>query len=470
MPIATINPATGEVVKTFDALPAEQIDAAIGRSADAFRALRATPFGRRTGWMRAAADLLEAEQNELSALVTLEMGKTLTAARAEVVKCAKDCRFYAEHAEQFLADEPADSEAVGALRAYARYQPLGPVLAVMPWNFPLWQTIRFAAPALMAGNTGLLKHASNVPQTALYLGELFTRAGFPAGAFQTLLVGSDAVESVLSDPRVRAATLTGSEKAGRSVAAVAGRELKKTVLELGGSDPFVVLPSADIDRAAQVATTARTQNNGQSCIAAKRFIVHTEVYDEFVAKFVANMSALTVGDPMDDGTDVGPLATEQGRDDVEAQVADAVEQGASVLCGGRRGDGAGWWYLPTVIAGLTPEMRMYAEEVFGPVAGVYRAGSLDEAIELANATPYGLGASAWTSDAPESERLINDFEAGMVFVNGMVTSYPELPFGGVKNSGYGRELAAAGIREFCNLKAVWVGDSDSETSADSATE
>jgi succinate-semialdehyde dehydrogenase / glutarate-semialdehyde dehydrogenase len=470
MPIATINPATGEVVKRFEAQPPEQVDAAIGRSADACRALRATSFSRRAGWMRAAADLLEAERNELSALLTLEMGKTLTAAKAEVEKCAKVCRFYAEHAEQFLADEPVDYEAVGALRAYTRYQPLGPVLAVMPWNFPLWQAIRFAAPALMAGNTGLLKHASNVPQTALYLGELFARAGFPDGAFQTLLIGSDAVEAILGDPRVRAATLTGSENAGRSVAAIAGRELKKTVLELGGSDPFVVLPSADLDRAAQVATTARTQNNGQSCIAAKRFIVHTEVYDEFLAKFVANMSALTVGDPTHDDTDVGPLATEQGRENVEAQVADAVERGASVLCGGRRGEGPGWWYPPTVIAGLTPEMRMYREEVFGPVAGVYRAGSLDEAIELANVTSYGLGASAWTSDAPESERLVNDLEAGLVFVNGMVTSYPQLPFGGVKNSGYGRELSAAGIREFCNLKAVWVGDGDGETSAGSATE
>jgi succinate-semialdehyde dehydrogenase/glutarate-semialdehyde dehydrogenase len=469
MPIATINPATGEVVKKFDALPPAEIDAAIGRSADAFRALRGTSFDQRAAWMRAAADLLEAEQDDVGPLLTLEMGKTLTAAKAEVVKCAKACRFYAQHAEQFLADEPADSGTVGALRAYARYQPLGPVLAVMPWNFPLWQAMRFAAPALMAGNTGLLKHASNVPQTALYLGKLFARAGFPAGAFQTLLVGSDAVEGILSDPRVRAATLTGSENAGRSIAAIAGRELKKTVLELGGSDPFVVLPSADLGRAAQVGTTARTQNNGQSCIAAKRFIVHTDVYDEFIAKFVANMSALTVGDPMNDGTDVGPLATEQGREEVEAQVADAVERGASVLCGGRRGDGAGWWYPPTVIAGITPEMRMYAEEVFGPVAGVYRTGSLDEAIELANGTSYGLGANAWTSDAPESERLINELDAGAVFVNGMVTSYPQLPFGGVKNSGYGRELSAAGIREFCNLKTVWVGAGD-ETSVDSATE
>jgi succinate-semialdehyde dehydrogenase/glutarate-semialdehyde dehydrogenase len=469
MPIATINPATGEVVKKFDPLTPEQIDAAIGRSADAFRALRSTTFGERAGWMRAAAELLEAEQDEVGAMMTLEMGKTLSAAKAEVAKCAKACRFYAEHAERFLADEPADAEAVGALRAYARYQPLGPVLAVMPWNFPLWQAMRFAAPALMAGNTGLLKHASNVPQTALYLGELFGRAGFPEAAFQTLLVGSDAVEGILGDPRVRAATLTGSEAAGRSIAAIAGRELKKTVLELGGSDPFVVLPSADLEQAAQVAATSRSQNNGQSCIAAKRFIVHTDVYDQFVDKFVAHMSALTVGDPLKDGTDVGPLATEQGREDVEAQVADAVAAGATVRCGGQRGDGAGWWYPPTVITDITPDMRMFSEEVFGPVAGVYRAGSIDEAIELANATSYGLGSNAWTSDAPESERLIADLDAGAVFINGMVTSFPQLPFGGVKNSGYGRELSAAGIREFCNLKAVWVGGGD-EAGVDSATE
>src|SRR3954469_9548997 len=381
MPIATTNPVTGEVIKTFDALPPEQIDAAIGRSLDGFRALRATSFAQRAAWMRAAADLLEAEQDDVGALMTLEMGKTLAAAKAEVVKCAKACRFYAEHAERFLADEPVEPADVGAVTAYARYQPLGPVLAVMPWNFPLWQAMRFAAPALMAGNTGLLKHASNVPQTALYLGELFTRAGFPAGAFQTLLVGSDAVEHVLTDPRVRAATLTGSEGAGRSIAAIAGRELKKTVLELGGSDPFVVLRTADLDRAAQVATTSRCQNNGQSCIAAKRFIVHTDVYDQFVDTFVAKMSALTVGDPMMDATDVGPLATEQGRDDVEAQVADAVARGASVRCGGERPDRPGWWYPPTVVTDLTPRMRMYSEEVFGPVAGVYRAASVDEAIE-----------------------------------------------------------------------------------------
>jgi succinate-semialdehyde dehydrogenase/glutarate-semialdehyde dehydrogenase len=469
MPIATTNPVTGEVLRTFEPLTDQQIDEAIGRSSAGFRALRDTSFTQRATWMRAAADLLEAEQDDVGALITQEMGKTLAAARAEVTKCANACRFYAEHAERFLADEPVEPSSVGAAGAYARYQPLGPVLAVMPWNFPLWQAMRFAAPALMAGNTGLLKHASNVPQTALYLGELFSRAGFPAGAFQTLLVGSDAVQTILSDARVRAATLTGSENAGRSVAAIAGRELKKTVLELGGSDPFVVLPTADLDRAAQVATTARCQNNGQSCIAAKRFIVHTDVYDRFVDAFVAHMSALTVGDPMMDTTDVGPLATRQGREDVEAQVADAVGKGATVRCGGKAPDGDGWWYPPTVITDLTRDMRMFGEEVFGPVAGVYRAGSIDEAIELANATAYGLGANAWTDDPQEQQRLVDELDAGAVFVNGMVTSYPQLPFGGVKNSGYGRELSAAGIREFCNLKSVWVGDSGQAETA-SATE
>ncbi|MFI6077197.1 NADP-dependent succinic semialdehyde dehydrogenase [Actinoplanes sp. NPDC051343] len=469
MPIATTNPVTGEVLKTFEPLTDQQIDEAIGRSVAGFRALRDTSFEQRATWMRAAADLLDAEQDEVGALMTQEMGKTFAAAKAEVTKCANGCRFYAGHAEQFLADEPVEPSSVGAAQAYARYQPLGPVLAVMPWNFPLWQAMRFAAPALMAGNTGLLKHASNVPQTALYLGELFTRAGFPPGAFQALLVGSDAVETILSDPRVRAATLTGSENAGRSIAAIAGRELKKTVLELGGSDPFLVLPTADLDRAAQVATTSRCQNNGQSCIAAKRFIVHTDVYDQFVDTFVTHMSALTVGDPMMDTTDVGPLATRQGREDVEAQVADAVGKGATVRCGGKAPEGDGWWYPPTVITDVTRDMRMFTEEVFGPVAAVYRADSMDEAIELANATSYGLGANAWTDDPQEQRRLVNELDAGAVFINGMVTSYPQLPFGGVKNSGYGRELSAAGIREFCNLKSVWIGESG-RADIDAATE
>ena len=457
MPIATTSPVTGEVLTTFDALTEEQIDSAIGQSVTGFRELRGTTFAQRADWMRAAADLLDAERDDVGALMTREMGKTFTAAKAEAAKCAKACRFYADNAERFLADEPVEASDVDASSAYGRYQPLGPVLAVMPWNFPLWQAMRFAAPALMAGNTGLLKHASNVPQTALYLGDLFRRAGFPAGAFQTLLVGSDAVERILSDPRVRAATLTGSEAAGRSIAAIAGRELKKTVLELGGSDPYIVMPTADVDRAAAVATTARCQNNGQSCIAAKRFIVHADVYDAFVDAFVARMAALTVGDPMDDATDVGPLATEQGRDDVAGQVDDATAKGATIRCGGAAPSRPGWWYPPTVVTGITPTMRMYSEEVFGPVAGVYRVGSVDEAIDLANATSFGLGANAWTADPGERQRFVTELEAGAVFVDGMVTSYPQLPFGGVKDSGYGRELSAAGIREFCNLKTVWIG-------------
>jgi len=386
------------------------------------------------------------------------MGKRLAAAGAEVDKCARACRFYAERAEALLADEPGDAPAVGARRAFTRYEPLGPVLAVMPWNFPLWQVIRFAAPALMAGNVGLLKHASNVPQTALFLEELFHGAGFPDGAFQTLLIGSEQVERVLRDARVKAATLTGSEPAGRSVAAIAGDEVKKTVLELGGSDPFVVMPSADVVQAAAVGVVARCQNNGQSCIAAKRFIVHDTVADRFEAFFVEKMAALRVGDPMDDSIDVGPLATRQVRDDVEAQVADATAKGATVLCGGARIEGPGWYYPPTVVTRLTPDMRMYHEEVFGPVAQLYRVRDVDEAIALANATTFGLGSNAWTNDPDEQERFVRGLRAGLVFVNGMTTSYPELPFGGVERSGYGRELSAHGIREFCDLKTVWVGD------------
>jgi succinate-semialdehyde dehydrogenase/glutarate-semialdehyde dehydrogenase len=458
MSIATINPATGELLKSFDPMSESQIEERLARAVDGFEALRSAPYSQRAEWMRAAAGILDAEADGIARVMTTEMGKTFASARAEVAKCAKACRFYAEHAEAFLADEPADAAAVGATRAFTRYQPLGPVLAVMPWNFPLWQAMRFAAPALMAGNVGLLKHASNVPQTALFMEELFGRAGFPDGAFQTLLIGSGQVERVLADPRVRAATLTGSEAAGRAVAAIAGRELKKTVLELGGSDPFVVMPSADIARAAAVATTARCQNNGQSCIAAKRFIVHSDVYAAFTEAFVAQMSTLEVGDPMAERTDIGPLATEQGRVDIEEQVRDAVDKGAQVLCGGRRPDGAGWWYPPTVVAGLAPGMRMWAEEVFGPVAGVYRVSSYEEAIELANGTEFGLGSNAWTRDPAEQERFIADLDAGAVFVNGMTTSYPELPFGGVRNSGYGRELSAHGIREFCNIKTAWVGE------------
>ncbi|MFI1384564.1 NADP-dependent succinic semialdehyde dehydrogenase [Embleya sp. NPDC020886] len=457
MAIASVNPATGETIEEFAELSEPEIEVRIARSDEVFRAHRRDSYEVRAKAMRRAADLLDADRAEVAATMTAEMGKTLTAAEAEVAKCARLCRFYADRAAAFLADEPADAQAVGARKAYVRYEPLGPVLAVMPWNFPLWQAMRFAAPALMAGNTGLLKHASNVPRTALYLGDLFTRAGFPEGAFQALLIGSARVERVLSDPRVVAATLTGSEGAGRSIAAIAGRELKKTVLELGGSDPFLVLPSADVEAAAKVATTARTQNNGQSCIAAKRFIVHTDVYDAFAAAFTANMAALRVGDPTAEGTDIGPLAQEQGLRDVTEQVEDARAKGARILCGGERPAGPGWYYPPTVVAELTQEMRMYREEVFGPVAGLYRVADLDAAIELANATPFGLGANAWTDDEAEQQRCAAELEAGAVFLNGMVTSHPELPFGGVKTSGYGRELARPGIREFCNAKTVWVG-------------
>ncbi|HEX5540245.1 MAG TPA: NADP-dependent succinic semialdehyde dehydrogenase [Micromonospora sp.] len=458
MSITTTNPATGKVLKTFRPFSDEQVEAAIGASTESFQALRRTSFAERGRWLRMAAEILDRERDEIARLITTEMGKTFASAKAEVSKCTGACRFYADNAEAFLADEPVDPSTVEAMRAFVRYQPIGPVLAVMPWNFPLWQVIRFAAPALMAGNTGLLKHASNVPQTALFLADLFRRAGFPPGAFQALLIGSAQIEQILTDPRVRAATLTGSEGAGRSVAQIAGREIKKTVLELGGSDPFVVMPSADVSEAAAVATTSRCQNNGQSCISAKRFIVHAEVYEEFVNAFVARMSALRVDDPMAEQTDIGPLATERGREEVEQQVQDAVRRGARVLCGGQRPAREGWWYPPTVVTDLTPAMRMWAEEVFGPVAGLYRVDSYDEAVEVANGTSFGLGANAWTRDPEEQQRFAVDLEAGNVFLNGMTTSYPALPFGGVKNSGYGRELSVQGVREFCNIKTVWVGD------------
>jgi succinate-semialdehyde dehydrogenase / glutarate-semialdehyde dehydrogenase len=457
MAIATTNPATGETLKTFDELSDADVERCLAAAAAAHAEYRLTSFDERASWMRQAADILDAERDGIAAMMTTEMGKTITAARQEVAKCAATCRFYAEHAAGFLVDEPGDAGAVGAERAYATYQPLGPVLAIMPWNFPLWQAMRFAAPALMAGNVGLLKHASNVPQTALFMQDLFARAGFPAGTFQTLLVGSGRVEPILRDPRVVAATLTGSGPAGQSVAAIAGSEIKKVVLELGGSDPFIVMPTADLPAAARVAADARCINNGQSCIAAKRFIVHDSVYDEFESMFVKNMSAKAVGDPMLATTDVGPLASEQQRDDVESLVADAVAIGAHVLCGGVVPDQPGFYYPPTVLAGITPDMRVHTEEVFGPVATLYRVSGLDEAIELANGTEFGLGANAWTNDPAERGQLIRDVVAGMVFINGNVTSYPQLPFGGVKQSGYGRELSAHGIREFCNIKTVWIG-------------
>jgi succinate-semialdehyde dehydrogenase/glutarate-semialdehyde dehydrogenase len=458
MAIATTNPATGEVVKTFEALSPEELEGKLAKAAATAATYRRTTFAQRAGWMRAAADLIEAEANDIAVVMTQEMGKTRRSAAAEALKCAKGMRFYADEAEAMLADEPlADPSKVGASRAFARYQPLGVVLAVMPWNFPLWQVVRFAAPALMAGNVGLLKHASNVPQCALYLEDLYRRVGFPDGAFQTLLVGAGAVEGILRDPRVAAATVTGSEPAGQSVASICGDEIKPTVLELGGSDAFVVMPSADVKRAAEVAVTARCQNNGQSCIAAKRFIVHTDAYDEFAQHFADRMAALKIGDPMDDATDVGPIATESGRRDLVELVDDAVAKGATLRVGGHALDGAGWFFEPTLLEDVTPEMRLHLEEAFGPVATLYRVADIEEAIELANITTFGLGSNAWTGNTDEQERFAVELEAGAVFINGMTASYNELPFGGIKRSGYGRELAAVGMREFCNLKTVWMG-------------
>jgi succinate-semialdehyde dehydrogenase / glutarate-semialdehyde dehydrogenase len=457
MAIATVNPATGETLKTYEPLSDEALEEKLARAAAAWADYRLTTPHQRAGWLRAAADVLDADADTVAELMTTEMGKTLASAKAEAAKCGKALRWYAEHGPAMLEPQPKDAEAVGAQEAYVVHQPIGVVLAIMPWNFPLWQAMRFAAPALMAGNVGLLKHASNVPQTALYLEELFRKAGFPADVFQTLLVGSDAVERVLRDDRVVAATLTGSGPAGQSVAAIAGDALKKTVLELGGSDPFIVMPSADLDAAAGVAVTARCQNNGQSCIAAKRFFVHTDVAEEFTRLFAEKLEALTVGDPMDDDTQVGPLATESGREDVEKYVQDAVDKGATVVVGGQRPDRPGWYYPPTLVTGITPEMAMHTEEVFGPVAALYTVASLDEAIEIANGHVYGLGANLWSEDADERARFVRDIASGMAFINGMVTSYPDLPFGGVKQSGYGRELTEVGMREFMNAKTVWIG-------------
>ncbi|GAA2952688.1 NADP-dependent succinic semialdehyde dehydrogenase [Microbacterium schleiferi] len=456
MAIAVTNPATGEVIETFEPHDEAEVERRIAAAQSAFVALRDTTFAERAGWMRRAAELLEADADEMARTITIEMGRPLAQSRAEVLKCARGCRFYADNAEDFLAAETlADPSSVKASAAGTRWAPLGIVLAVMPWNYPLWQVMRFAAPALMAANTGLLKHSSNVPRSALYLDTLFERAGFPVGSFHTLLIPASGVERVLRDSRVVAATLTGSEPAGRSLASIAGSEVKHVVLELGGSDPFVVMPTADLEAAASVAVTARNQNNGQSCIAAKRFIVHTDVYDDFVARFVEKTAALRVGDPLDEGTDVGPVATESGRDELAELVDDALSHGAEALTGGSVPDRPGWFYPPTVLAGVTRDMRLFQEEAFGPVATVFRVDSREEAVEIANATTFGLSSSLWSTDDDEIEWFIDRLEAGAVFVNGMTVSHPELPFGGIKNSGVGRELAAAGIREFMNLKTVW---------------
>ena len=456
MPIASTNPATGETEQVFEPHDRAEVERRIARADAAFGALKRTTFRQRAEWMSAAADILDAEREHIAEMMTREMGKPITAARAEAAKCAKGMRFYAANAEEMLADEPlANPERVNASRAWARYEPLGVILAVMPWNFPFWQVIRFAAPALMAGNTGLLKHASNVPQAALYLDGVFTRAGFPEGAFSTVLIGSRDVDAIIKDPRVKAVTLTGSEPAGRAVASSAAAEVKKAVLELGGSDPFIVMPSADLDAAVATAVTARTQNNGQSCIAAKRFIVHADVYERFTEKFVAAMQALTVGDPLDERTQIGPIATASGRDDLVELVADARAKGARVLTGGEVPDGAGWFYPPTVVVEVTPAMRLHLEEAFGPVATVYSVPGVAEAIELANATPFGLSSAVWTTDAAEQQRFVAEVDAGGVFINGMTISYPELAFGAIKNSGFGRELGEVGMKEFCNMKTVW---------------
>ncbi|MHB1072059.1 MAG: NAD-dependent succinate-semialdehyde dehydrogenase [Gemmatimonadaceae bacterium] len=451
MPIASIDPASGKELRHFQPLADAAIEDRLARAARAAERWRRTPVQERARVVRAAGELLEHERDRWAGIMTSEMGKLLSAAREEAAKCAVACRWYADRADSLLAPEPVEVEGE---RSYVAWQPLGVVLAVMPWNFPFWQVVRFAAPALVAGNVGLLKHASNVPQCALALEELFTRAGAPEGVFQALLIGSKEVERVLSDPRVAAATLTGSEGAGSSVASIAGKHIKPTVLELGGSDPFIVMPSAELAAAVTTAVKARTINNGQSCIAAKRFIVHEAIYDEFMRRFVPAMAALRVGDPTQPETQVGPLATMQVREDLERQVAESLALGARLLTGGRRIDGPGYYYQPTVLADVPESAPAYHDELFGPVASVFRVGSIDDAIGVANATRFGLGASAWTNDEGEIARFADEIVAGSVFVNGMVASDPRFPFGGVKQSGYGRELAAVGMREFMNMKTV----------------
>ena len=453
MAIATINPATGEVVKTFPELTDPEIEQKLQKAVKAFAKHRRTTFAERAAGMRKAADILENEKETFGRMMTLEMGKTLRSAIAEAAKCATACRYYAEHAERFLADEVVET---GAKKSFVRYLPIGPILAVMPWNFPFWQVIRFAAPALMAGNVGLLKHASNVPQSALLIEDVFLRAGFPEGVFQTLLIGAKKVDALLEDPRVVAATLTGSEQAGIQVGMGAAKRIKKVVLELGGSDPFIVMPSADLDAAVATAVEARILNNGQSCIAAKRFIVAEPIADEFQRRFVERMKALRIGDPFDDKTELGPLANAEAVTSLDADVRKSVDAGAKVLTGGHPITGAGNFYEPTVLTDIPVESPAYREEFFGPVASLFRARDLDDAIRIANDSRFGLGASAWTNDDKERERLINELESGMVFINKMVASDPRIPFGGVKQSGYGRELGEFGIREFVNIKTVWV--------------
>jgi succinate-semialdehyde dehydrogenase/glutarate-semialdehyde dehydrogenase len=453
MPIATVNPATGETLRSFTPLTSAELETRLSRAAEAYRRHRRTPIAERARSMLKAAEILEQEKEAFGRLMVTEMGKPLKAGIEEAAKSAWGCRYYAENAERFLADEVVETS---ASRSFVSYQPIGPVLAIMPWNFPFWQVFRFAAPALMAGNVGLLKHASNVPQCALAIEDIFRRAGFAEGVFQTLLIETDQVRRVIEDPRIAAVTLTGSAAAGGQVASAAGKAIKKTVLELGGSDPFVVMPSADLDAAVRTAVKARVINNGQSCIAAKRFIVAEPIADEFERRFVAGMEGLTVGDPMDPATEIGPLASEAQVRTIAEQVEQTVARGARLLTGGRRLDRRGFYYAPTVLSGISPDSPAYHDEVFGPVALLFRAQSIDEAIRLANDVPFGLGASAWTNDPAERARFIAELEAGLVFINAMVASDPRLPFGGVKESGYGRELGPFGLREFVNIKTVWI--------------
>jgi succinate-semialdehyde dehydrogenase / glutarate-semialdehyde dehydrogenase len=453
MNIATIDPATGKTVRSFEPHSTAQVNEVLDKAVAAFLRHRRTSFAERARWMRKAGEILDAECGELGRLMTLEMGKPIKAAVAEAEKCATACRYYADNAEQFLADQPVEMEGG---KSWVAFQPLGVVLAIMPWNFPFWQVFRFAAPALMAGNVGILKHASNVPQCALAIEDVFRRAGFTGDAFQTLLVGSEAVEAIIGDPRVAAVTLTGSEGAGRSVASAAGRNLKKSVVELGGSDPFVVMPSANLEAAVSTAVTARMINNGQSCIAAKRFIVHERIYDDFVKRFVARVSSVRVGDPMDEATELGPLATSAIRDELDAQVRKSVAAGARLLTGGKKLDREGFYYAPTVLADIPPTAPAARDELFGPVASVFKVRDLAHAIRVANGTDFGLGASAWTQDDAERDRFVAEIESGLLFINGMVASDARLPFGGVKHSGFGRELGEFGIREFVNIKSVRV--------------
>jgi succinate-semialdehyde dehydrogenase / glutarate-semialdehyde dehydrogenase len=453
MSIASINPATGQVLKTFEPLSDKQIEAKLQLAADTFPKFRKLSFAERGRMMSRAGEILESEKETLGRLMTTEMGKTLKSAVAEAAKCAWVCRYYAENAERFLADEIVETP---AKKSFIRYQPLGVVLAVMPWNFPFWQVFRFIAPGLMAGNVGLLKHASNVPQCALKIEEILKRAGFPEGAFQTLLIGAQQVEGVLSDPRVAAATLTGSEGAGVQVGVSAAKHIKKVVLELGGSDPFIVMPSANLDQAVATAVEARIINNGQSCIAAKRFIVSEEIADKFESGFVAKMKALKIGDPMDPQTELGPLSTADAVKSLQTDVQKTVQAGARVLTGGKPVEGPGNYYEPTVLSNIPKDSPAYREELFGPVASVFRVKNIGEAIRVANDSRFGLGASAWTNDVKEREQFENEIEAGMVFINKMVVSDPRMPFGGVKSSGHGRELGVHGIREFVNIKTVWV--------------